>query len=173
MNKSCYSIIIFLLFFSVMGFAENRPIFGAIEHVTILTIHREIKAKIDTGAKTSSLDARDINIQEKNGEQKVSFELYNRKTGHDLVLTFPVVRFVKIVLRKSEATKNKAFSRRPVIKLPVCIGGIKKIIEVNLVSRKRFNYPLLIGRTALIQFDALIDPSKSFLQPSDCGSLSS
>jgi len=42
------------------------------------------------------------------------------------------------------------------------------VIEVNLIDRSRFLYPMLIGRDAIIAYNALIDPSKRNLQKDTC-----
>ncbi len=39
-----------------------------------------------------------------------------------------------------------------------------KTIEVNLTDRSNFNYPLLLGRKALIAFDAIVDPGQQYIQ---------
>ncbi|MCY1434721.1 putative ATP-dependent zinc protease [compost metagenome] len=46
--------------------------------------------------------------------------------------------------------------------MPVCLGDSVQQIEVNLTDRSSFDFPLLIGSTALGEFDALVDPSRSY-----------
>ena len=58
---------------------------------------------------------------------------------------------------------------RPVILLRICLGGVRKEAEVNLVDRSRFKYPLLIGRSFLAG-DFLIDSDQTYLLKPLCGS---
>ena len=90
----------------------------------------------------------------------VRFKVKN-KTGDSIELTEPVVRRVKIKRHFSEA------QQRPVVLLTVCLGGISKQVQVNLVDRTGFNYPLLIGRTYLAG-DFLVDSAATYLLPRDC-----
>ena len=49
----------------------------------------------------------------------------------------------------------------------VCVGTMKKRIEVNLVDRSAFNYPFLLGRSAM-EGHVIIDPSRSFTTMARC-----
>lgn len=55
------------------------------------------------------------------------------------------------------------------VELQLCLGKQQRTVEVNLVDRSHFNYPLLIGAKALREFDAAVDPAKRYTakQP-DC-----
>ena len=59
--------------------------------------------------------------------------------------------------------EEKTYTARPVIELDLCMGKVKRTIEVNLTDRTAFQYPLLIGSDALTRFGALVDPSRTFI----------
>ena len=56
---------------------DVKKIIGAIENVRLVPPHIVLKARIDTGAKTTSIDARDITPFERNGEEWVRFVFVN------------------------------------------------------------------------------------------------
>ena len=59
--------------------------------------------------------------------------------------------------------RKKYTVKRPMVLLLMQLGSEQKMIEVNLANREHFIYPLLLGRTAIISFNVMIDPSKVFL----------
>ena len=72
---------------------------------------------------------------------------------------------VKIKARAGErpvAGAKPAPIKRPVVLMRIELGGKLRSIAVNLTNRKRFNYPLLLGRDAINLFSGLIDPSTTF-----------
>lgn len=125
---------------------------GWLEPVTIILDSRElsIQAKIDSGADNSSIHAIKIKRFEKNDEPWVKFTTVN-----GFVIETPIVRETKI------KTKLVGFNKRPVILMDICLGGIAKKIEVNLINREHFTKPFLIGRSALSGF--VIDPTQTQL----------
>ena len=52
--------------------------------------------------------------------------------------------------------------KRPVVLMRVKLANQEQTIRVNLTNRKRFLYPLLLGREAIITFQGLIDPSLKY-----------
>ena len=56
---------------------------------------------------------------------------------------------------------------RPVILLDICLGNIRKRVEVNLINRSNFDYQMLIGRSYL-KDDFIIDVTKEFSVESKC-----
>jgi hypothetical protein len=143
---------------------KEKHIFGYVERVNLPELKASVKAKLDTGAKSSSLSA--INIQEtEEGETIYLTFTVPLKTG-SVTMKRPLVGKVKIKSRAGEHVKGKVTPKpihRPVINLIVQLGTKTREIEVNLTNRKRFNYPLLLGRDALIQFDIVVDPAVSFI----------
>lgn len=121
----------------------------------------QLKTKLDTGARTSSIDAVDIMPYEHEGARWVRFRVPlserpdDSDHGRDLVLERPVAREILI---KEHAGDS---STRYVVRLDFCIDGMTFTTPVSLTSRKRFNYPVLLGRIALKR-RAIVDPAGKF-----------
>lgn len=149
---------------------SSKQILGLHEYVHIAEFDISLKAKLDTGATTSSLSATDIKEFERDGEDWVSFRLAF-KEATDKTYELPVSRISKIKHRAGEKIiHNKKYSSRPVVDLKVTMGDETHTIEVNLADRTRFKYPFLVGSKALKKFNAIVDPAVSFtanLQVSD------
>lgn len=116
-----------------------------------------IKAKLDTGARTSSLHATHISEKEETGKKYVTFRL--KTITNDSVK----YKFFKCELKEWRIVKNSGGDEeyRPVISTSIKIGAKKMKIEVTLTQRSRMNYDMLIGRTALRK-KFLIDSGKSY-----------
>ncbi|WP_297840050.1 ATP-dependent zinc protease [Pseudomonas sp.] len=143
--------------------AADKTVYGLNEYATLSDIDLEVAAKLDTGAKTASLSARDITRFKRNGEHWVRFYLAI-DDAHAHPIERPLARDSRIKRRASDydPDDDKKYTARPVISLDVCLGNTLRTIEVNLTDRSAFQYPLLIGSEALKHFDALIDPSLKY-----------
>lgn len=119
-----------------------------------------LKAKLDTGARTSSLDAPGYRVFDKDGAAWVSFELANGK-GEPVAVSVPVTRTVQI--RRAGAGVDE----RPVIELEVCLGGVRGRVEFTLADRSAMTYPVLVGRRFLAG-RVLVDPGRTFLAAAVC-----
>ncbi|BCN92252.1 hypothetical protein THMIRHAM_00370 [Thiomicrorhabdus immobilis] len=141
---------VFVTFYAPNLYAQN--IIGWLENITLINQGQQltIAAKIDSGADYSSIHAVDIEIFQKVNQDWIKF-----KTINDFEVEAPLYRYTQI------KTKKVGFQDRPVVKLEVCIGDIRRVIEVNLVDREHFSRPMLVGREALSGF--LIDPTKTDL----------
>ena len=132
----------------------NRlTVFGEIEKVKFDGVGRRMTARIDTGAETSSLDARDIKPFRRNGRRWVKFNLYNDDAATAFEL--PVTRVVRIKRHGMES------ERRYVISLNTTIGNVSKPTEFTLRDRSDYEYPILIGESFLAD-TALVDVAKEF-----------
>ena len=153
-----YSICIFL-FLVLTEISEAKEIIGRLERVSISRAELILDAKIDTGAKNSSLNATNYHLSRKEGEIWVKFDVTNPQ-GKTVTLEKPVVRFVKI--KRKEANTQQ----RPAILLDICLGKVVKEVEVNLVNRSNFDYQMLIGRS-LLRGNFIVDVDKSYtIEPS-------
>ena len=140
------------IFNPATGLGEDT-IIGAVEDVTILPWNITLPARIDTGARKTSLDARDVKIE----GDTVKFRLIDPK-GDDRIIRLPL-KEVQTVHTASGHPK------RPVVRMTICIGQKKMKIDVNLANRSKMTYPLLVGRNAIKQ-GFLVDVRKSnILQP--------
>lgn len=137
-----------------------RTTFGWVEWVAIEPGGIRIKAKLDTGATTSSIDARDEHLFQRDREPWVRFRVAGRD-GAALEHESRVMRFVRIRRHGGE------YDERPVIELGVCVGRILARVEVTLADRRGFVYPLLLGRNFLADA-ALVDASRTFTAEPEC-----
>ncbi|WP_442113408.1 retropepsin-like aspartic peptidase RloA [Pseudomonas sp. NUPR-001] len=146
-----------------LGQASEKTVYGLNEYARLADIDLEVAAKLDTGAKTASLSARDIKRFKRNGESWVRFYLAI-DAAHAHPIERPLARVSKIKRRAGDYNpdEGKAYTARPVIELNICMGTARRVIEVNLTDRSAFQFPLLIGSEALKHFDALVDPSLKY-----------
>lgn len=119
-----------------------------------------VKAKIDTGAKTSALHAFDIETFHEGGLHYVRFSV------HPLQKRQKIVRVCKapLVEERVVVSSNGEYERRPVIMTTIACGPALIETEITLTSRHKMAFRMLLGRTALKQAGFLVDPAKSFLQ---------
>lgn len=137
-----------------------KDVVGWTEKVVIYPGGLEIKAKIDTGAQTSSLNCECRNFIEKDGEQWVRFSVINYQ-GERIWLERKIVRMAKIKRHYG------GVQERPVVMLGVCLGGVYRETEVNVIDRSGLEYPMLIGRKFL-KGKFLVDSAAQFVNPPHC-----
>lgn len=117
-----------------------------------------IKAKIDTGARTSSLHAFDIVEFEQDGEPWVRFRV---KPWQDSQLDAVVVE-CPIHDRRAVRSSSGHAQQRLVVELLIRLVDREVLAEVTLSNRDEMGFRMLIGREALRQGYS-IDPARSFL----------
>ncbi len=138
--------------------ADGKLILGEEEWMYIKAINHNAKARIDTGATTSSISAIDIEMFERDGKDWVKFKLaHNDKETKEF--ESPVVRIVTI---RQSSTEER--TDRPVIAAWVQIGDLKTKTEFTLNDRTHMTFPVLLGRT-FFRDVAVVDVSKKFVQP--------
>ncbi len=101
----------------------------------------QIPAKIDTGARTSSLHAKVLEEFEREGGKYVRFAVDWDGERHEGVAIHVDVRGI--------TSSNGETQRRYVIKTPLLIGTQEFKAEISLADRSDMKFPMLIGRTAL------------------------
>lgn len=143
--------------------AADPTLYGRYERIKLPELGETLKAKMDTGAYTASLSAKDIELFKRDGEEWVRFRLAT-KDADGKVYEHQVSRISKIKNRAEEDEEGDApeLSHRPVVDLELCLGDVKRTVEVNLVDRSSFNYPLLVGSKALKAFKAAVDPAQKY-----------
>jgi hypothetical protein len=139
---------------------QNRRIVGWLERVKICPENLSLRAKMDTGAKTSSLNASNIKEFKRQGQKWIRFNVVDRR-GKTKTVEKKLSKFVKIKEHNTEAVE------RPAVQLGICVGNIYKEVEVNLTDRSVFNYPMLIGRNFL-KGTFIVDPSAIFTIKPHC-----
>lgn len=146
--------------FSTGAMASQPHIYGLHEQVALQELALELPAKLDTGAETASLSAKNIEIFKRDGGEWVRFQVGLDNTEQAPVIEKPLARMSYIKRRAGDRQPGdkQLYTARPVIDMDVCVGDEMKNIEVNLTDRSAFEYPLLIGSTALKKFNAAVSP---------------
>ncbi len=146
--------------------AEDEPrgepiTLGYIENIAVGNKALEMKGKLDTGADTSSVHAYNVKVYQR-GERDnwVKFRLVG-KDGRAIRYDQNIIRFVHI------KAKTGGTIRRPVIHLPLCVGGRWGRAELNLADRGDFEYEILIGREFLAN-RVLVDSGRTFMAEEEC-----
>jgi hypothetical protein len=149
---------------SIFVFAAEKRIVGWIETVSIYPGNMKVKAKLDTGARNSSLNAQNLQQFKRDGETWIRFDLHNFNNRLE-IFEAKVIRTTRIKQLGQKA------DIRPVIKLGICVGNTYKEVEVNLEDRSGFNYQMLIGRSFL-KGSFIVDPGLTFSLKPDCQEVS-
>lgn len=139
---------------------EKPIVMGWVERAVLLPSRVPFLAKLDTGAKTTSINAQDVTLFEKEGRKWVRFTVRNSK-GDSTTFERPVVRTSRI--RRT----GVGVVTRPVVSLRICIGRFKTLAQVNLANRKNMRYQLLIGRR-LMEGRILVDSQRQFVVSPAC-----
>lgn len=143
--------------------STGKNIYGYIEKVILIDHKLVIPAKLDTGAKSASLNAKLIREVDVDGKPYLRFIVPSAEG--DKVFTCEYIGEVNIKIRSGEsrvAPVSKKAIRRPVVRMSIQLGNEVRSIRVNLTNRKRFLYPLLLGREALIAFNGMVDPALKY-----------
>ena len=135
---------------------EGKIIVGGIENITLTMEEVTYEARVDTGATSSSLDAREITPFERDGDRWVRFKLFLDEEHHTDVER-PVVRWVRIFQSGTEEG-----DRRPVVEMDYRFGDIVDTAEFTLTDRSHLEFPALIGRNIMTD-RMIVDVSDSHL----------
>jgi hypothetical protein len=133
---------------------EGKATIGLVEEVILLPWGVKMPARVDTGAATSSLDARDLTVKDKVAE----FRLPEKYGG--LQVRLPVVGWQTV--RSAEARE-----KRPVVEVEMCLGPKQIRARVNLNDRSRVKYPVIIGRN-ILKGNFVVDCMKEYCNPPIC-----
>jgi len=122
-----------------------------------------IKAKVDTGARTSSLHALDIEPYDKDGVTRVRFLVHPLPERPDVEIHCDA----QVLDRREITSSNGVTEERFVIRTPFSLSGQEWPIEISLTNREDMQYRMLIGRSTM-SGRMIVDPDRSML----CGELS-
>lgn len=145
---------------ATQALAQSLDEIGYVENLWLTSHKASFPAKIDTGALTSSLNARNYEIFKKRGKKWVRFKIQS-KNGVRLVVKRPIERFARIRRAGVE------LKRRPIIKLKACLGGKTQSAEFSLTDRTSMNYQVIVGRKFL-ENRFVVNPAESFLVSGKC-----
>lgn len=117
-----------------------------------------IKAKIDSGAKTTALHADNLEKFKKNNENWIRFSSHPLKSRPDLEVNCEAKLLEKRVIKSSNGTKEERF----VIETTLILGSESYPIEITLTNRKLMGFQMLLGRQAMNGRN-LIDCEKRYI----------
>lgn len=130
-------------------------VIGELEHVTIKPEELRLKARIDTGAQTSSLGVSSIQPFERDGKKWLRFSVKNPDSEESMDFEKPLLRTASIKRHGAEAID------RPVVKLKIMLGTKEMEREFTLADRTQYKFPVLIGRNVLAG-KFLVDVNRRF-----------
>lgn len=149
---------------------------GFVEWVVMNDTGLRLKARLDTGAKTSSLHAVNVEEFQQDDQKWVKFQIpladhkdhpveNESNIDHEeviLELERPVERTV-LIKRKGAPSQ-----RRYVVMMDFCIAGTNHQTQFSLTDRSNFSYPVLLGRRFMRDDNILIDSADSFIANKEC-----
>lgn len=130
-------------------------IIGEAENIIIKSKDLRLKARIDTGAQTSSLGVVAQQSFERDGKKWLQFSVKDPDSERLIVFERPVVRNARIKQHGAEAME------RSVVTLTIVLGEIKMEREFTIVDRSNYTFPVLIGRNVL-SGQYLVDVNRRF-----------
>lgn len=137
--------------------AKDKLVLGSEEVFTVEPGGIRLKALVDTGAATCSLSVLELTLFERDGSQWVRFKLEDDTGGEPQQIELPIKRHVRV------ARPGFDRQRRPIVDMSLTVGEITHMVEVNLVERGEFEFPLLVGRNFL-KDAAVVDVSRKLVQ---------
>jgi len=135
---------------------KGKVIVGEVEKFYLAEPGLVYTARIDSGAETSSIDARNITRFERDGSNWVRFDVPVPGADELVTMEKEVSRRVRIIQASTEDSE-----RRVVVELQFAIGDHKQVAEFTLADRSNLTYEVLIGRNVLRDV-MLIDVGKEF-----------
>ena len=136
---------------------QFKPVLGWREWLSLpdMGIHA-IRAKLDTGARSSALHVDSLEIFQSGGREWVRFTVATGPGDAKPVLVESTVHDRRPVTDSGGHVSERIFLRTRLV-----IAGNDYPVEINLTSRRNMLFPMLLGRTALARH-FLIDPARSF-----------
>lgn len=145
--------------------ADSSEVLGWVEKAELKPWDIKVKAKLDSGALTSSIDARDIASFTRDGEDWVRFRfrLEDEDTGDTVTEEVERPLYRTLTVRGAGGR-----DQRPVVLLKLCIGNTVYEEQFSLRDRSAMNYPVLLGRRTLGHLGHL-DVGRTFTRDAECG----
>ncbi len=117
----------------------------------------DMRAKIDTGARTSALHAEDQEVFERDGRKWVRFRVPASRHHSDFRVEVPVLD------ERSIKNTSGIPERRIVIRTLLHLGSHNWHVDVSLADRAKMGFDMILGRTAIRRHRVLVDAGRSFL----------
>lgn len=138
------------------GKLDGKLIVGQLENFYLVDPGLTYEARIDSGAETSSLDARNITRFERDGNNWVRFDIPDPDSDDLITIEREISRRVKIIQSSTDESE-----RRVVVDLQFMIGDHRQQAEFTLTNREHLSHRVLVGRNILRDV-MLIDVGKEF-----------
>jgi ribosomal protein S6--L-glutamate ligase len=120
-----------------------------------------IRARIDTGAKTTALHAYNIELSKdgETGQEFITFNTHpeNRRRKDGPIITLPIID------RRHVISSNGIKEERFIVRTTICLGNTCFETDMTLTSRHKMSFPILIGRNSLITGKFVVDVAKGYL----------
>lgn len=145
--------------------AMAESLYGWVEKAEIEPWGVEVKAKLDSGALTSSMHAEHLERYQQDGEEWVRFtlEVVDEDSGERFSREIERPVFRNLIVRGAGGEE-----RRPVVLVKLCLGDTVYEEQVSLNDRSDMLYPLLLGRRT-IQHLGVLDVTRTFIHQPGCG----
>ncbi|SDB45245.1 Uncharacterized conserved protein [Desulfonatronum thiosulfatophilum] len=141
---------------------DVRTIHGWIERIEVLPEGISLKARMDTGATISSLNALNKQYFRRDGKRWIAFDIIDPEDPENFVrIERPLIRHIRIVRHDGD------FQRRPVVSIGLCIGPHYREEEMSLIDRTQLLYQALVGRNHMRGI-ILVDSAETFLHRPNC-----
>jgi hypothetical protein len=141
-----------------MELPENKLTLGWREWVNLPELGiDQIKAKVDTGARTSALHAFQVRVFQEGEKERVEFLIHPIQKDNETVVTC----VADVLDRRTVTDSGGHKEERVVISTELKIGKFSWPIEVTLTSRDDMLFRMLLGRTAIKNI-ARVDPARSY-----------
>ncbi|MFV0316394.1 MAG: ATP-dependent zinc protease [Microthrixaceae bacterium] len=121
-----------------------------------------VKAKVDTGARTSALHAFGLELERDGSVITACFEFHplQRSSRESTRVRAEVIGFRQV------RSSNGRSETRPLVRTPIEVGGVAWPADITLTSRDTMGFRMLLGRAAIAR-RFLVDPGRSYLQNPD------
>lgn len=119
---------------------------------------QKIKAKVDTGARTSALHAFSLEPFTENGKDRIRFQIHPIQHNNEITITCEADVIDKRFVTDSGGHKEERY----VIETPITMAGQTWPIEITLTERETMLFRMLLGRRA-IRKRFIVNPARSFL----------
>ena len=138
---------------------QSKAVLGWREWVALPDLRIDpIKVKVDTGARSSTLHAYDIEYLQRRGRGYVAFKVHPRQRDSQRVVRCEAPLHDVRRVRSSDGTAQQ----RPVIRTRLALGGNEWEIDLTLTARDAMGFRMLLGREA-VRRRFVVDPGRSYL----------
>lgn len=141
------------------GNGNTKPVIGAVEWIALpqLSVSR-IRARVDTGAASSSLHVEDTQVFQQDGRDWAQFTVIVGQIHQwrKVSASAPIVGIKRVRNTGGE------IEERYLIRTELQLGSISRFINITLSERSKMRYRMLLGRSAMKGL--LVDPSHLYLQ---------